>query len=188
MVTIRYSTTGGLSGELVLDAAISQSHVLSVEVTKFPIEDGATISDHAIALPDTYQLEGLISNAPLLRPEDMPAAARRAENARDLLKALIAAREGVTIDTGSEVLSMMVLSGLTFPKEAAVGDCTKFSCTATQITAVRSETVPIPRSTKPGAAKGGRQPTQKASAPVEAKVSVLKQIVNKIRGVAPKGP
>lgn len=181
MVTIRYFATDGSYRELPLDAAVSQQHVKSVEVTKYPVEDGAVISDHAILLQDTYQVEGLVSNAPLVDPAEMGAMARRAETARDRLEAIIVAREPVTIDTGAKVLEMMVLSGLTFPRDSAAGDCTRFSCSATQITVSRSETVALPRSGKPGVKRGGRQPTQAAPEPVKRRVSVLKQLIDAIR-------
>lgn len=182
MVTLRYFAADGSYRELAIDAALSQSHAKTVEVTKFPIEDGAMVADHAILRPDTYQLEGVVSNTPLVQPDAMPAAARRAESARDVLEAIIVAREAITIDSGAKVLEMMVLSSLVFPKDGATGDCTKFTCQAEQITVRQSETVPIPRSTKPGAAHGGRQPTQKAPEPVKARVSVLQQLVNMARG------
>lgn len=182
MVTIRYFAPDGSYRELALDAALSQSHAVAVEVTKFPVEDGSTISDHAILKPDTYRVDGLVSNTPVVASDQMAGNERRAESARALLEIIVRTREPVTIDTGGKVLEAMMLSALDFPRDAALGDATRFSLTAEQIQTVQGETVAIPRSPKPALKKGGKQPTSAASEPVKQRVSILKQIANGLRG------
>lgn len=182
MVTIRYFAPDGSYRELALDAALSQGHAVAVEVTKFPVEDGSVISDHAILKPDTYRVDGLVSNTPVVDAEQMAGNERRAESARALLEVIVRAREPVTIDTGGKVLESMMLSALDFPRDAALGDATRFSLTAEQIQTVQAETVAIPRSPKPAIKKGGKQPTTAAGAAVKKRVSVLKQLVNALKG------
>lgn len=186
MVSLRYFAEDGSYRELQVDAALSQSHTKTVEVTKHPIEDGADAADHAILRPDSYALDGLVSNTPLVSAAEMETGvyARRAETARDVLEGIAAARRPVTVDTGSKVLEQMMLSKLTFT--ASGGDCTRFNAALEQITTKRSETSAAVLPSGAGEIKhGGRQPTQAASAPVEKKTSVLKGLVDGLRGKAP---
>jgi hypothetical protein len=182
VVTIRYFAPDGSYRELALDAALSQSHALAVEVTKFPVEDGTVVSDHAILQPDSYRVEGIVTNTPVVTADEMAGNDRRAESARALLEIIVRTREPVTIDTGGKVLELMVLSALDFPRDAALGDATRFTLSATQIVTVQGETVAIPRSPKPALKKGGKQPTSIAPAPVQKRVSVLKLLANALRG------
>ncbi len=55
---------GGLSG-IVIDATLSESHISNCEVTNYPIETGEAISDHVQLTPDTYTMEGVISDTPI---------------------------------------------------------------------------------------------------------------------------
>lgn len=169
---------------MALDATLSQQHGKSVELTKFPIETGATPSDHAIRRPDSYRLDGIVTNAPLEKPEDIESGRfiGRAETARGLLESIVEARSPLTIDTGSKVHEMMMMVDLQFSKDNSAGDCTKFSAAFEKVVQVDSETVALPRSTKPGVSRGGKKPTTKAPEPVKKRVSVLQQMVKKIRG------
>lgn len=183
MLSILYTNTSGVLSGLSIDAALSRTHTKTVEVTKYPVEDGTVISDHAILRPDTYQLDGLVSNTPPVSELVLSVMApRRAETARDLLESIIESRLPVTIRTEVKDYPMMVLSNLSFPTDPTTGDATRFSCSAEQIVKVKSETVAIPNSGKAGATHGGRQPTQKAPEPVKKKVSVLKSLVDWARG------
>lgn len=48
-----------------IDATISERHSLKNKVTRFPIEDGSTITDNSSPEPQEIELEGIISNFPL---------------------------------------------------------------------------------------------------------------------------
>ena len=57
-------------GDIVIDASITETHVLENEITDHPVEQGANISDHSRPLPDSFTMECVVSNTPIL-----PAAA-----------------------------------------------------------------------------------------------------------------
>lgn len=59
---------GNLIGQttgIVVDATLTESHVLASEVTNYPIETGATISDHVQLKPLVYNMTGIISDNPI---------------------------------------------------------------------------------------------------------------------------
>jgi hypothetical protein len=48
------------------DASVTETHKDETEVTGFPVEDGAEISDHIRKLPSSIEVEGVISNTPII--------------------------------------------------------------------------------------------------------------------------
>jgi len=48
-----------------LDASLSESHTRDSQVTRNPIEDGSTVSDHVMLNPIKLTIEGLISDSPV---------------------------------------------------------------------------------------------------------------------------
>lgn len=195
MVSIRYGAQPGTLS-LDIDATLSQVAERSVEVTKFPIEDGAQISDHAIRKPETYRMEGAISNTPPRAPrydrevaEDTSEAIktaqpswepRRAESAREVLESLVGAL--VTIDTGAKVHEGMILQSVSFPRDPATGDAVSFSASFEKILRVSSEVAPVPKAAGGSKNKGGKHPTEKASGAVVKKKSAMKAAADWARG------
>jgi hypothetical protein len=52
--------------QIAFDATTNEQHDSTVTVTEHPIEDGATITDHIQNDPDGLQLQGIISDNPIL--------------------------------------------------------------------------------------------------------------------------
>lgn len=52
-------------GGLKLDAVLQEAFEIEVDVTQYPIEKGADISDHAIVKPAIYTLTGVVTDNPL---------------------------------------------------------------------------------------------------------------------------
>ncbi|SRR6266498_3269381 len=176
MVSILYSLSTGTVSALVIDATLSQEGSGTVEVTKFPIEDGSNVNDHAILRPVSYRLEGVISNTPPI-PNDVMEAGEfdgHAETAREILESIRAAKKDVTIDAGSKVYDRMVMTELRFPRDVETGDALKFSACFEQITKVTSQVATVPKSLGGSKVKGGKKPTDKASQPAAKKASVAK--------------
>lgn len=55
---------GGIAN-YTLDAVLEESLEMSVETPSYPIESGASVSDHRIIQPIKYQIRGVVSNTPL---------------------------------------------------------------------------------------------------------------------------
>ena len=57
--------TGQASDIIEIDATLSVNLSHSAAVPSFPVEGGATISDHKQTLPDVVTISGIISSTPL---------------------------------------------------------------------------------------------------------------------------
>lgn len=51
-----------------IDVALRETHAMSAECTRHPVEEGADITDHVQLSPDTIAIEGLVSNQPIEPP------------------------------------------------------------------------------------------------------------------------
>lgn len=129
-------------GSLEFDAKLEGKTSKSVQLTRFPIEFGAPVNDHAILLPNRYLLTGAVSNSPLglgLSDIGMMGAGAiatavggvggaaisavsayllsggnetRASTAWASLSALLESRSKFDLDTGKEIMRDMVLVDL----------------------------------------------------------------------------
>lgn len=129
-------------GPLEFDAKLEGKTNKSVQLTRFPIEFGAPVNDHAILLPNRYLLTGAVSNSPLgldLGDIGMMGAGAiatavggvggaaisavsayllaggdetRASTAWASLSALLESRAKFDLDTGKEIMRDMVLVDL----------------------------------------------------------------------------
>jgi len=88
---IVYQLPSGEETSIHVDAVISESVTVSAEVTTDPVEKGAAITDHVIPNPDTWTIQGFVSNHPLERsntpgvvgqaiPVELPTPSPRAGN------------------------------------------------------------------------------------------------------------
>jgi hypothetical protein len=129
-------------GPLEFDAKLEGKTNKSIQLTRFPIEFGAPVNDHAILLPNRYLLTGAVSNSPLglgLSDIGMMGAGAiatavggiggaaisavsayllsggnetRASTAWASLSALLESRSKFDLDTGKEIMRDMVLVDL----------------------------------------------------------------------------
>jgi hypothetical protein len=68
MVSITFTTPGGLTEEIVLDATVRQVHRASATITEHPVEEGSNISDHIRPDLDAIRVEAVITNTPIVQP------------------------------------------------------------------------------------------------------------------------
>ena len=54
--------------DIWIDVSVREVHSTQAEVTHFPVEEGADISDHVRLMPEQLQIEGLVSNQPVELP------------------------------------------------------------------------------------------------------------------------
>ncbi|HMD69642.1 MAG TPA: hypothetical protein VKF42_12230 [Chitinivibrionales bacterium] len=57
--------TGASAILLQLDAGISERHSYKNRVTKYPVEKGLDVTDHIRQEPESFVLEGIVSNSPI---------------------------------------------------------------------------------------------------------------------------
>ena len=148
---------------LTLDAAITESHEFNNQVTQFPIENGAVISDHVIEQPEILTIEGFVTNSPVTflgkidpfnKGTPIPGTGKRTENALTILLDLHNGKYNVStkkkdrklidIVTGLMVHTDMVFVSLTFPRSATTGDTLAFTAKFQHIQVARSEVSKVP--------------------------------------------
>lgn len=65
---ITWADDAGGEGAIEIDAVKTRGFESAAEVTEFPVERGAAITDHVRPLNGTLSLEGVISNTPMIVP------------------------------------------------------------------------------------------------------------------------
>lgn len=195
-VTLLFTKKRTQLGGITLDAAITEHHGVSVEVTKHPVEAGANISDHRRVQPRSVTVEGVITNTPIPGPTDPqvtqefnghPFVSRsqydptRAGNAYQDLLDLASSSTLVDVVTTMETYSNMTLSSLDIPRDARTGEAVRFTATFTEIRTVSNATVQVSKTLR-GQKKDNKhkKTAPDASAP-QVKKTALKVITDKIQ-------
>lgn len=109
-----------------MDLALSESFVLPGEVTQFPVESGADISDHIRVLPEEMTLECLASDTPIgevatdeTRQENGEPVPLPSNDAFHTLVEIREARQPVTIETSFGTFDNMGIEHLEMNAEPA---------------------------------------------------------------------
>lgn len=118
-----------------IDVAVRLEPSLDVEVTSWPVEAGANVTDHARVKPGMLVLEGIVSDTPI---GDAILAARNtttspSSEAHDRLRAIALAREPVTVTTERRSYPNMLLTKISEPEDATTGEALVFSATFTEL-------------------------------------------------------
>lgn len=155
-------------GALEFDASLSEQHAVELDVTDFPVERGANFSDHKRRKPTQIQIEGYITNTPLVGTPD-PG---RGVTAFQRLEAMADDPGLVSVSTEYKVYSNMALTSLRVPRSAQTGDGFQFTVNFKEIRIV-SNLVAAPvqtatPSTSGGRALGKQNPTPAPAATVKA--------------------
>lgn len=167
-------------GEIVLDAALEETHTLQARATEHPVETGCDVTDHVQSLPASLTLEGIISNTPLsalgltrFKNDD------RAHAAFKEFEAIVQTGRFIDIVTSLKTYKNMVIEDFVVTRHAHDSDALSFSCTAKQISMVSSRLINITPTQQPNLPRArkkksvGKQPAVKASEPVAQKAQSL---------------
>lgn len=167
-------------GEIVLDAALEETHTLQARATEHPVETGSDVTDHVQSLPASLRLDGIISNTPLsalgltmYRHED------RAHTAFKEFETIVQNGRLIDIVTSLKTYKNMVIEDFVVTQNAQNSDALSFSCTAKQISLVSSKLINIAPQQQPKLPRArkkksvGKQPTIKVPEPVAQKAQSL---------------
>lgn len=136
-----------LIGDIPIDVAIVEGHEFPSDVTKFPVEEGAKITDNIRIDNEKITLECLVSNAPLesitrlRRAYTKVIAATQTNYARAVYDALLAqrgARKPIDITTSLDFFPSMAVTNLSVPRSAGEANGLRFTVTAEHIAVVAS--------------------------------------------------
>ncbi len=153
----RRPTRRGRIGDLVMDATISEGHSRSNRVTRWPVENGSTISDHIANEPKRLSVEGFITDSPL---ESGVQFEQRVQTAYQRLNEMWKGRALVEVVTQYEVYRQMAIEKLDIPKSRQTGESLRFNISFVEIRKVSSQTVAIPADTLPPRSSASNGPTE----------------------------
>ena len=157
------SAFGNQYGNIELDAMLDESHEWSAEATSNPVEDGAPVTDHVIEQADKLTIRGVVTDAPLNASSSIlgliggGSADNKTQSIFDLLNTLIKKREVLTVYTKHRIYDDMILTNVTIPRSASVGEAVEFRAEFIHIRKVATQTVDVPDgvSANPDAKAGG---------------------------------
>lgn len=130
---------------LTVDVSIREIHSLQANITRFPVEFGASITDHIINQPRTLTIDGLISDTPsglvaLVVPGLVTGLVSTPPGlaAFDTMKSWWGNKQILDVQTGLDVYTNMVIRNFSFPKDANTGRALRFSLSLEEIIRVSS--------------------------------------------------
>lgn len=139
--------------QFLLDCLVSDNHTWSSEVSEYPVESGATISDHVRNLPLRVEIEAIVSNTPIGTAREQRTVPDESTDALyDHLMKIHEDRRPVTISTSLRTYESMVLQDLAIPRDAQTGDAIRFTASfiqVKQVKNVRGPRVAIPAAKRP---------------------------------------
>ncbi|MCG8433494.1 MAG: hypothetical protein MJA83_05640 [Gammaproteobacteria bacterium] len=154
------------AGAIEFDASVNEDHEAENDVTEFPVEEGADITDHIRPRPESITINGIVSNTPLTL---LPIEPRRAEEAYDKLKTIKDTGQLVSIVTSLRRYDNMAITSLSVVRNAQNGNVVNATVRLREVFLAQTETV-IPE--PPGTATTGPVDTGAQSAtPASAAVT-----------------
>lgn len=171
-VAVLFGRKAGKIGELQIDAVLSEVHEYVNEVTEFPIETGATITDNIRILPNRIKIEGMVTNSPvqisltsadvseLVEKQGNSQVAKKFERdgtptyveaAQDILLKIQGRKIGgletvpelVTVVTGLRVYKNMAMKNLKIDRRASTGQALVFTAEFLEVQTVDAQTIAI---------------------------------------------
>lgn len=188
---------------LTVDASVSETHSFSAQVTEFPVESGAAVSDNVRPNPETLRIEAFISDFPLLNAgrnqtssggiQGSQRPTKRTEASGEILTKLRRLQtEGIPVEvfTGLRNYADMILETIEVPRDKSLKNGIRANLSFKKIRVVKTQTVEVKqaRETKgQRKVKGGPDTTKPASTAVaEKKGSLATQFVDSLRKAIPQ--
>lgn len=161
-------------GFVEFDVATDIQHSYSAEVTSHPVESGADVSDNVLQKPTELTISGVISNTPVVFAGASTIDDGRAKTALENLLDLKDQGQPIDVVTPLREYTNMVITGITAPQNARVGDAVECTVTLKEVVTVASRTVDAPAAkTDRGTKKKsqGKKPTDEAPSGTESLLS-----------------
>jgi hypothetical protein len=142
---------GNSLGNIELDAALEETHEWVAEATSNPVEEGAPVTDHVIEQADKIRINGFVSNSPVTSSFSFGAfgssngRVSKSQEVFDLLHELIKMKEPVTVYTRYRLYENMILTNVSIPRTAGVGEAIEFSAEFIHIRMVATQVVDVPK-------------------------------------------
>ena len=181
---------------IVVDASVSETHSFAADITEFPVEKGANVSDNIRSKPAMLRIEAFISDAPLLNAGRTqtssggaaPRPSRIEGRSQDVLNKLIGVRdEGVliTVETGIQTYKNMLLQNIEMPRDKSLKGGIRLTLSFKEVRIVQTQQAVLE---KPKEAKGhskrkdGHQTGKGAKAAEVEQKSLLASATDSVTG------
>lgn len=130
-----------------LDAIIRESNSSNIRLTQFPVESGATITDHAIIEPKKYQLIGSIANMRSIGSAS-PTSGFFGNDARTTYEELVQLqqqRTTFTVVAGLITYENLLIESISANQDKDTFNSLLFSATLVEILVAETESVNLPK-------------------------------------------
>lgn len=128
-----------------IDAALSQEPTFDADVTEYPVEKGADVTDHVQARPVILAVEGIVSDTPIGAVADLrPPGSTPSFDTRVRLFEIWNRREPVTVETETATYDNMVMQSFSVPEDGSTGEACRFRATFKQIRLVTNKRTSVP--------------------------------------------
>lgn len=116
-----------------VDATTNEDHDQEADVTQYPIESGSDVVDNVHVKSATLMLQCIVSDTPLAPFNDIrPIDSIPSHDAHTKMRALIKARQPITVVTERQVYTNMFVSKVSEPFNLETGDALIFSVSFVQ--------------------------------------------------------
>jgi hypothetical protein len=122
---------------------LNENHDKSASATKYPVEDGTTISDHVTFDPDQLSIEGIISVNSIYETVTSENPSNRPYEYYLKLVNLMDKGEPVTVVTGLKSYENMIIENLSINRTSENGRILEFSMSLTHIRKVKTQSTKI---------------------------------------------
>lgn len=138
-------------GFVAVDVAIEMEHVRESEVTQFPVEFGATITDHVRMRPHRLEISGFVTDTPL-GAGGINLGSARSSATYHLLQMMMEARQPIVVLTPRQLYTSMVIEHLSVPegREASL----RFKCSLVKVDLVFAQNAALPSTAETPATAG----------------------------------
>jgi len=141
-------------GLVQFDCSVSETHSDEATVTEHPVEEGTNISDHIRKGPASLELNGIVTNTPIVYlaslqaisplDGDLAPVQDRAELAYAELQQIMKDGRTVEVVTSLRTYQNMALTGMSVTRDATTGQVLNCSLSLREITVAVTQTVKAP--------------------------------------------
>ena len=144
-------------GWATVDVAFDVEHIRQSEVSQFPVEYGAVISDHVRMKPQRLELNCFVTDTPL-SSGGISLGSARSSATYHLLQMMMESRQPIYVLTPRQLYTSMVIERLSVPEEREAS--LRFQCSLVKVDRVFSQNLALPPTaeapaTAAAAAQGG---------------------------------
>ena len=187
----------GRVGLVEFDATVRELHTKESEITDHPIEDGSVITDHVRTRPDAIEINGVVSDTPIVfraslaafspLTDDNSPAQNRVEIAYAELNRIQDEGEQVDVFTTLREYTGMVIHSSSVPRDARLGNSLDVTLRLRQITVAETERVdapvPVTKANEESSNQGKQTTTPATEQQSDSSQSILSQGIEAISGI-----